>query len=78
MAVASIFRDIDSLRVKSQWSVREGSNIIGGAYPPRARLRNSSRVRGSSRIVSLDPVVLMPRKVMQLCSSSITTSTPCG
>jgi hypothetical protein len=58
---------------------------IGGAYAPRTRLRNSSRVRGSSRItpsrrlvVSVDPSVLTPRNVMQLCSASMTTPTPCG
>src|ERR1700720_2233905 len=59
--------------------------LIVRAYAPRTRLRNSSRVRGSSRItpsrrlvVSVDPSVFTPRNVMQLCSASITTPTPCG
>ncbi len=54
-------------------------------HPPRTRPRNSSRVRASSRImpsrrlvVSVDPSVFTPRNVMQLCSASITTPTPCG
>ena len=59
--------------------------LILRSYVPRTMPRNSSRVRASSRItprrrlvVNVEPSVLTPRNVMQLCSASITTPTPCG
>src|SRR5699024_8168514 len=51
----------------------------------RVRSRNSARLRGSSRIspnraevVVRDPGARAPRKVMHVCSASITTPTPRG
>src|SRR5690606_2744573 len=84
VAVGPAGRDVDPPAIVGAAFVA-GRALFAHDVALRVRRRNSARVRGSSRttpsrleVVRLEPGVLTPRRVMQLCSASMTTPTPWG